>query len=48
MAPLRDAGGFTVTEVVFAAPPMFSLTDLDLALVLCRLRLSIGNNPLLV
>ena len=48
MAPLKGAGGFTVAEVDFVTPLIFLLTDLDLALARDRLRLSIGNNPLLV
>lgn len=48
MAPLKGAGGFTVAEVVFAMPFMFSLTDLALDLARDRLHLSVGNSPLLV
>lgn len=49
MAPLKDVGEFTVTEVVYATPlTHFLLKDSKLALSPCRLGPSIRNHPLLV
>ena len=48
MAPLKGAGRFTVAEVDFATTLMVLLTDLYLALARDRLRLSVGNNPVLI